>query len=105
LLGGEGFVLEKLSGEGLAFLEVDGDVKELTLAPGETLRVDTGNVVAFETTVAYQVETVKGAMNLFFGGEGLFLTRLTGPGKVILQTLSFNDFAGRVIAMIPPSSN
>ncbi|MEG1842838.1 MAG: TIGR00266 family protein [Clostridia bacterium] len=105
LLGGEGFVLEKLSGEGLAFLEVDGDAKELTLAPGETLRVDTGNVVAFETTVAYQVETVKGAMNLFFGGEGLFLTRLTGPGKVILQTLSFNDFAGRVIAMIPPSSN
>ena len=104
LLGGEGFILEQLSGDGLAFLEVDGDAISRTLAPGETLLVDTGNVVAFETTVSYEVETVRGGMNIFFGGEGLFLTRLTGPGKVILQTMSFNDFAGRIIAMIPPRS-
>lgn len=105
LLGGEGFILEELSGDGMAFLEVDGDAIQRTLAPGETLLVDTGNVVAFETTVSYDVQTVKGGMNMFFGGEGLFLTRLTGPGKVILQTMSFNDFAGRIIAMIPPRPN
>ncbi len=105
LFGGEGFILQQLSGEGMAFFEVDGDAVQRTLAPGETLLVDTGNVVAFEETVSYQVETVKGGMNIFFGGEGLFLTRLTGPGQVILQTMSFNDFAGRIIAMIPPRNN
>lgn len=105
LLGGEGFILQQLSGTGMAFLEVDGDAIERTLAPGETLLVDTGNVVAFEETVSYQVETVKGGMNIFFGGEGLFLTRLTGPGQIILQTMSFNDFAGRIIALMPPRNN
>lgn len=104
MFGGEGFVLEKLSGEGMAFLEVDGDACERTLAPGETLRVDTGNVVAFETTVDYDIETVKGFGNMMFGGEGMFLTTLRGPGKIILQTQSFNDFAGRIIAMIPPKT-
>ena len=84
---------------------MDGDAIERTLAPGETLLVDTGNVVAFEETVSYQVETVKGGMNIFFGGEGLFLTRLTGPGQIILQTMSFNDFAGRIIALMPPRNN
>lgn len=105
LLGGEGFVLQQLSGDGLCFLEVDGDAVERTLAPGEVLLVDTGNVVAFETTVSYDVQTVKGGMNVFFGGEGLFLTRLTGPGRVVLQTMSFRDFAGRIIAMIPSKSD
>ena len=83
LFGGEGFILEKLSGNGLAFLEVDGDKKEFNLSPGQVILVDTGNVVAFESTVAYEIETVKGLGNILFGGEGLFLTRLTGPGKVI----------------------
>jgi uncharacterized protein (TIGR00266 family) len=101
LVGGEGFVLLEMSGEGYAFLEVDGDAVERTLAPGEVLKVDTGNVVAFETTVSYEVETVKGMANIFLGGEGLFLTRLTGPGKVVLQTMNFNDFAGRIGAMLP----
>jgi len=72
---------------------------ERTLAPGEILKVDTGNVVAFEPTVQYEIETVKGIGNIFLGGEGLFLTKLVGPGKVILQTQNFNDFAGRILSL------
>ncbi len=71
------------------------------LAPGEVLKVDTGNVVAFERSVSYEIETVKGLKNIFLGGEGLFLTKLTGPGRVILQTQNFNEFAGRIIRMVP----
>ena len=71
------------------------------LAPGEVIKVDTGNVVAFERSVAYEIETVKGLKNIFLGGEGLFLTKLTGPGRVILQTQNFNEFAGRIIRMVP----
>lgn len=104
-LGGEGFILQVLSGDGYAFLEVDGDMVQKTLAPGEVLKVDTGNVVGFESTVAYEVETVKGIANNFFGGEGMFLTRLVGPGHVILQTQNFGDLASRVISMMPQSSN
>ena len=99
LFGGEGFILQQLFGSGMAFLEVDGDMVERTLAPGEILKVDTGNVVAFEPTVQYEIETVKGIGNIFLGGEGLFLTKLVGPGKVILQTQNFNDFAGRILAL------
>ena len=102
LFGGEGFILQELSGNGTAFLEVDGDMVEKNLAPGEILKVDTGNVVAFEKSVSYEIETVKGLSNIFFGGEGLFLTKLVGPGRVILQTQNFNDFAGRIISKIPP---
>ena len=76
------------------------------LAPGEVLKVDTGNVVAFETTVSYEIETVKGFANIFLGGEGLFLTKLVGPGKVILQSQNFKDFANRLIPYMPqPRSN
>jgi len=99
--GGEGFILQDIKGDGYAFLEVDGDQVVKELAPGEVLKVDTGNVVAFDKTVSYEIETVKGLGNIFFGGEGLFLTKLTGPGRVILQTQNFNDFAGRIIAMMP----
>ncbi len=101
LFGGEGFILQRLFGKGIAFLEVDGDKVERFLAPGEVLKVDTGNVVAFETSVSYDVETVKGLGNIFFGGEGLFLTKLTGPGRIILQTQNFNDFAGRIVSRVP----
>ena len=100
--GGEGFILQDIHGTGMAFLEIDGNKVEKVLAPGEVLKVDTGNVVAFEKTVHYEIETVKGLKNIFFGGEGLFLTKLTGPGRVILQTQNFNEFAGRIISMIPP---
>ena len=101
LFGGEGFILQKAEGQGMLFLEVDGDVIEKNLAAGEVLKVDTGNVVAFEKTVSYEIETVKGLGNNFLGGEGLFLTRLVGPGKVILQSQNFQDFAGRVIKFLP----
>ncbi|MBQ6168927.1 MULTISPECIES: TIGR00266 family protein [Ruminococcus] len=101
LFGGEGFILQQLFGQGMAFLEVDGDMVERYLNPGEVIKVDTGNVVAFEPTVQYEIETVKGLGNIFLGGEGLFLTRLTGPGKIILQTQNFNDFAGKVLSLAP----
>lgn len=103
LFGGEGFILQKASGTGHIFLEVDGDPVERELAAGEVLKVDTGNVVAFENTVSYEIETVKGLGNIFLGGEGLFLTKLTGPGRVIIQTQNFGDFAGRIASMIPSS--
>ncbi len=101
LFGGEGFILEDISGDGYAFLEVDGDQVVKELAAGEVIKVDTGNVVAFDKTVHYEVETVKGLSNIFFGGEGLFITKLTGPGRVVLQTQNFNDFASRIISMMP----
>ncbi len=104
LFGGEGFILQDITGNGHVFLEVDGDQVVKELAPGEVIKVDTGNVVAFEKTVRYEVETVKGLGNIFLGGEGLFLTRLVGPGKVILQTQNFNDFASRIIKMMPSSN-
>ena len=85
----------------MLFLEVDGDPIEKELQAGEVLKVDTGNVVAFEPTVSYEVEMVKGLGNIFLGGEGLFLTKLVGPGKVILQSQNFSDFVGRIIPFIP----
>ena len=102
--GGEGFILQELSGRGIAFLEVDGDAIEMNLAPGEVLKVDTGNLVGFEDSVRYEVESVKGLGNILFGGEGLFLTKLTGPGKVILQTMNMNEFALRVGSYMPKST-
>lgn len=105
LFGGEGFILQDISGSGLAFLEIDGDMVERNLAPGEVLKVDTGNVVGFERSVSYEIEMVKGLGNIFFGGEGLFLTKLTGPGRVILQTQNIAEFAGRIAQFIPTKSN
>ena len=101
LLGGEGFILQKAQGKGMLFLEIDGDPIEKELMPGEVLKVDTGNVVAFESTVSYEIETVKGLGNIFLGGEGLFLTRLVGPGRVLLQSQNFGDFVGRIAPYIP----
>ena len=105
LFGGEGFILQKATGNGYVFLEIDGDIIQKELAPGEVLKVNTGNVVALEPSVSYEVETVKGLGNLFLGGEGLFLTKLVGPGKVILQSQNFSDFAGRIIPYIPTRNN
>ncbi|MDR0293432.1 MAG: TIGR00266 family protein [Oscillospiraceae bacterium] len=101
LFGGEGFILQEIAGNGLAFLEIDGSVKEIDLAPGEKLKVDTGNVAAFEKRVKYSVETVKGFTNILFGGEGLFLTTVEGPGKVWLQTMTMPGFAGRIMSFLP----
>lgn len=100
---GEGFILQRLTGSGMAFLEIDGDIVQKDLKQGEVLKVDTGNVAAFAPGVGYEVEMVKGMGNIFFGGEGLFLTRLTGPGRVILQTMNFADFTGKIASRIPTS--
>lgn len=105
MFGGEGFILQKISGNGVAFLELDGSVVEYTLAPGERLKVDSGNVAYFEEQVGYTVETVKGFKNVLFGGEGLFLTVLEGPGKVWLQTLTAEDLALKLVPYIPVSNS
>lgn len=101
LFGGEGFILQKLEGDGLAFVHSGGTVFEKQLAAGETLRVDTGCLVAFETTVNYDIQMVSGIKTAVFGGEGLFYAALTGPGRIWLQSLPFSRLAGRVIAAIP----
>jgi len=88
LLGGEGFILQKLTGPGLVFVHAGGDHVDFTLAPGETLQVQTGHLVAFEPTVNYDIQMVGSIRTALFGGEGLFLTTLTGPGRVILQSMT-----------------
>jgi uncharacterized protein (AIM24 family) len=88
LLGGEGFILQKLTGPGAVFVHAGGDHVDFTLAPGETLQVQTGHLVAFEPSVAYDVQLVGSIRTAIFGGEGLFLTTLTGPGRVILQSMT-----------------
>lgn len=105
LFGGEGFILQKFAGQGLVFAELDGTVVEYELKAGQIMKVDTGNVAAFESTVSYSVEMVKGFKNILFGGEGLFLTTLQGPGKIWLQTMTASDLASRVIPFMPSPSN
>ena len=97
LFGGEGFILQKLSGDGLAFIHAGGTVLERTLQAGESLRVDTGCLVAFQECVDYDIQFIGGFKNTLFGGEGLFFALLKGPGKVYLQTLPFSRLADRVI--------
>ncbi len=94
--GGEGFILQRLSGDGMAFIHAGGTIIERDLKPGEQLRVDTGCLVAFSPSVDYDIRFVGGFKNALFGGEGLFLALLTGPGKVYLQTLPFSRLADRI---------
>jgi uncharacterized protein (TIGR00266 family) len=98
LFGGEGFILQKLEGQGLAFIHAGGTIVAKDLAPGETLRLDTGCLVAFEPKVTYDIQWVGGFKSALFGGEGLFFATLTGPGKVWLQSLPFSRLAGRMLA-------
>jgi uncharacterized protein (TIGR00266 family) len=98
LFGGEGFVLQKLEGNGLAFIHAGGTIVAKDLKPGETLRLDTGCLVAFEPRVSYDIQWVGGFKTALFGGEGLFFATLTGPGKVWLQSLPFSRLAGRMLA-------
>ena len=93
LFGGEGFIMQKVTGPGLVFLELDGYSKEYTLAPGERLTCDTGVLAIMEETCSMDVEMVKGAKNIFFGGEGLLDTVVTGPGKVWLQSMTVPKLA------------
>jgi uncharacterized protein (TIGR00266 family) len=97
IFGGEGFIMEKVEGDGMAFLHAGGYVLERTLAPGEILKVDTGCVVAYMPTVDFDIELVRGIKNWIFGGEGLFLARLQGPGKVWIQSLPISRLAGRIV--------
>ena len=99
--GGEGFILQKLTGDGLVFLHASGTLLEMELKPGEELRVDTGCLVAMQPSVDYDIQTVPGIKTAIFGGEGLFFVKLTGPGKIILQTLPFSRLADRIIAASP----
>jgi uncharacterized protein (TIGR00266 family) len=96
LFGGEGFILQRLVGDGLAFAHAGGTIIEKNLADGEVLSVDTGCLVAFSPTVDYDIEFVKGFTNVLFGGEGLFLAKMTGPGKVYLQSLPLSRLADRI---------
>jgi uncharacterized protein (TIGR00266 family) len=99
--GGEGFILQKITGDGLAFLHAGGTLVEMELGYGEQLRVDTGCLVAFQPSVEYDIRTVPGIKTALFGGEGLFFVNLTGPGKVILQTMPFSRMANRILAAAP----
>lgn len=101
LFGGEGIVMQRFSGNGTLLAEIDGSAKEVELGIGETIKVETGHVALFEASVQYNIESVKGFSNIFFGGQGLFLTTLTGPGKVWLQTLTAQDMAQKLIPYIP----
>jgi len=94
--GGEGFIMQKLTGNGIAFAEVDGELVEYTLAPGEQLVVDTGYVMGFELSVSMDIQQVKGLKNMVLGGEGLFNTVLTGPGKIWLQTMPISGVAAAI---------
>jgi uncharacterized protein (TIGR00266 family) len=98
LFGGEGFIMEKLEGDGMAFLHACGHVIEKDLQPGEVLKVDTGCIVGFTSNVNYDIQFVGGIKNTLFGGEGLFFATLTGPGKIWIQTLPISRLAGRILA-------
>jgi uncharacterized protein (TIGR00266 family) len=101
LFGGEGFVLQKITGPGTAFLEVAGEVREYDLQPGQVMKVDPGHIALYEPTVKYDISMVKGATNILFGGEGLFLATLTGPGKIWLQSLPLANLAGKLARYLP----
>ena len=101
LFGGEGFILERLQGDGLAFLHAGGTIYERTLAPGESLRIDTGCIVAFVPTVDYDIQYVGKIKSALFGGEGLFFATLRGPGRIWLQSLPLSRLAGRIYAAAP----
>jgi uncharacterized protein (TIGR00266 family) len=99
--GGEGFILQRIEGDGLCFLHASGTLHEIELSVGESLRVDTGCLVAMEAQIDYDIEMVPGIKTALFGGEGLFLARLQGPGRVLLQTMPFSRLADRILAAAP----
>lgn len=105
LFGGEGFIMQKITGNGLVFIEIDGHCKEYTLQAGESIVVDTGYLAAMSESCQLDVLTVKGAKNVLFGGEGLFHTRITGPGKVYLQSMPVINMAQRLVPYIPNGSS
>lgn len=105
LFGGEGFILQKLTGPGTAWVEIAGELRSYTLKPGQTMKVDPGHIAMYEPTVDYDINRVKGVRNIFFGGEGLFLATLTGPGRVWLQSLPLANLASKLAQYIPTKSS
>ncbi|MBQ2191509.1 MAG: TIGR00266 family protein [Clostridia bacterium] len=99
--GGEGFIMQKLSGRGMAFIEIDGSTVEYELKPGQQILVDTGYLAMMDATCTMDVKTVSGVKNVLFGGESLFNTVVTGPGRVVLQTMPMNNFAGAIAKVLP----
>lgn len=102
--GGEGFVLQKISGPGVVWLEISGDVREYDLQAGEVMRIDPGHIALYEPEVDYSIETVRGVKNVLFGGEGLFLATLRGPGKIWLQSMPISNLAAKIAQYIPSKS-
>lgn len=103
--GGEGFILEKLTGNGTVFIHACGDFVEFDLQQNQSLKVDTGSVVGWDGTVSYDIERVKGIKTMFFGGEGIFLTTLRGPGKVLIQSLNLGNLATALAPFMPSNRN
>jgi len=104
LFGGEGFIMQKLSGTGLAFVEIDGSVVDYTLQPGQSMLLDTGYLAMMDETVQMTIETVKGVKNMVFGGEGVFNTKVTGPGRIWIQTMPISNVAGAISPFIASKS-
>ncbi|MGC9349608.1 MAG: TIGR00266 family protein [Anaerolineae bacterium] len=105
LFGGEGFILQKITGPGYAFLEIPGEIREYTLAAGETMRIDPGHIALFEPTLDHEITMVKGLTNIFFGGEGLFLAIVKGPGRIWLQSMPLSNLAGKLAKYMPTKSS
>ena len=104
LFGGEGFILQKITGPGTTFVEIPGEVRKMELKPGEQIKVDPGHIAMFEPTVEYDISGVKGLKNVLFSGEGLFLATLTGPGNVWLQSLPLSNLARKLARYMPAKS-
>lgn len=102
--GGEGFVMQKLSGHGTAFIEIDGSVVEYYLAPREQMVIDTGYLAMMDESVSLDIQQVKGVKNVLFGGESLFNTVVTGPGRILLQTMPMSNFVGAIAGMLPTNN-
>ena len=103
--GGEGFILQKLSGRGIAFIEIDGYAVEYTLQQGQSMVVDTGNLAMMDDSCSMEVQAVKGVKNMLFGGEGIFHTVVTGPGKIVLQTMPVSGVAAALAPFFHSGSN
>jgi uncharacterized protein (TIGR00266 family) len=101
LLGGEGFILQKLTGPGMTFAELDGDAVEYHLQPGQVMKVEHGHLAMFESTVSFDIEMIKGMANILVGGEGLFLAKLTGPGRIWLHSMTVSSMAHRLGEYLP----
>ena len=103
--GGEGFVMQKLSGQGMAFIEIDGSTVEYNLEAGQQMLIDTGYLAMMDATVKMEIQKIKGVKNALFGGEGLFNTLVTGPGRVLIQTMPINGFAALIANLLPNRNN